>query len=438
MDMSARAAPETAGPFVPAVIVGVILVGFLAFIAYVVLNTFESDFRNGDDGGAHALSKSAVGYAGLVSLLNAAGRPTVVAKGDLGTDINRRGGVMVLTIDAGDPHTQLGDLPTTRRFGGLFLEVMPKWETVPALHRGWIRRTGVRQVDADTWIGPPDRPAPPTRPAPNAARTPVLPYMPKILLGHASGKARHTLTLIRADGPPVSIQTGEIENFQTFERAIGWTPLIVDETGHMVLGYMDGQSDYALSEPDLFNNHGIADINNARAALFVIDAMPSSERLFFDVTLNGFERSRSMLKLMLQPPFLAATLCALAATLLMIWHAMYRFGAPRQIGRALALGKQALADNQAGLIRMAGREARMGGRYADIVRGLAARAVSAPRDLAGDALTVFLDRLGAKGRTRDTLSDLKAVADGARTRSELMDAAARLHRWRLEMTREPH
>ena len=80
----------------------------------------------------------------------------------------------------------------------------------------------------------------------------------------------------------------------------------------------------------------------------------------------------------------------------------------------------------------------MGGRYADIVRGLAARAVSAPRDLAGDALTVFLDRLGAKGRTRDTLSDLKAVADGARTRSELMDAAARLHRWRLEMTREPH
>ena len=164
--------------------------------------------------------------------------------------------------------------------------------------------------------------------------------------------------------------------------------------------------------------------------------LASKGPIYFDVTLNGFARSRSNLKILLTPPFLPATLCLLAAAMLIIWHAGFRFGAPARPLRELALGKQALADNQAGLIRMARREASMGTRYADLVRTMVARAVGAPRELSGAALDDFLDRRGASGRTEERWSEVRADAARVQNRHDLVEAAQRLHRWRLEMTRE--
>ena len=74
-------------------------------------------------------------------------------------------------------------------------------------------------------------------------------------------------------------------------------------------------------------------------------------------------------------PCLGATLCLAAAALLMALQALTRFGAPRQAGRAIALGKRALADNSAALIRLARREARMAPRYLDLTRASVAATV---------------------------------------------------------------
>ena len=201
-----------------------------------------------------------------------------------------------------------------------------------------------------------------------------------------------------------------------------------------MISYDDGRL-FALAEPDLLNNHGLSDAATARAGLMVLSVVSINGPVYLDVTLNGLERTRSLLKLMLQPPFLGATLCALAAALMMIWQALWRFGQAARGSRAFALGKTALADNQAGLIRMAARQHRMGGGYAALVRDLVARAVAAPRDLAGAGLEALLDRLG-RGHTTEAHTDIAAAADRAANNTQLMDAAQRLHRWRLEMTRE--
>ncbi len=447
---------ERSSPFAPAIVIGAVLLGFIAFLAWAGLGAFEQDFRNGDDGGAHALSKSAVGYSGLVTLLNAAGRPALVARGPI-----RGAGLMVLTIDDGDPTTDLGDLSTTRGFDGSILAVLPKWQTLPALHRGWVTQIGIRPVDADTWLGsgdPDEEAAPKAGADPGAAPPKVSPKArlkarldrsnrPRIRLERRDGIASHVLTLVGRDGfpppgPLVQVKTGPIDRWQTFVATPGYRPLIVDETGATVVAVEDardgdGYAFAALSEPDLLNNHGLANIDTARAGLFALSMLsgPSQKAVYVDVTLNGFERARSLIKLMLQPPFLGATLCVLAAALLILWHAIWRFGPSARGSRELAMGKTVLADNQAGLIRMAKREHRMGAGYVAVVRGIVARAVGAPRDLAGDALAAFLDRLG-RGRAADSLTDLSAAAAQARTNSDLMDAAQRLHRWRLEMTRE--
>jgi hypothetical protein len=83
------------------------------------------------------------------------------------------------------------------------------------------------------------------------------------------------------------------------------------------------------------------------------------EPIIFDATLHGFTRSENLLQMMFDIPFLGVTLVALAAALLLGWAASIRFGPPARETRAIALGKQALADNSAGLVSMARRETRM-------------------------------------------------------------------------------
>jgi hypothetical protein len=108
----------------------------------------------------------------------------------------------------------------------------------------------------------------------------------------------------------------------------------------------------------------------------------------------------------------------------------------RRPQRALALGKEALTDNSAQLIRLARREAKMAPGYAQLTQKAAARAVGAPRELTGEALTAFLDRMGAQRGQTDRLSSMTAEAATVGGRAGLTALAERLYRWRLEMTRE--
>jgi hypothetical protein len=143
---------------------------------------------------------------------------------------------------------------------------------------------------------------------------------------------------------------------------------------------------------------------------------------------------------MFRPPFLPVTLCFAAALALAGLQAFFRFGPMRRAPRAIALGKEALTDNSAQLIRLAGREGHMASPYAALTQKAAARAVGAPRELSGEGLTAFLDRMGAQRGLPDSLSaltqDAARAPDGASGRASLTALAGRLYRWRLEMTRE--
>ncbi len=74
--------------------------------------------------------------------------------------------------------------------------------------------------------------------------------------------------------------------------------------------------------------------------------------------------------------------------------------------------------------------------YVALTQNAAARAVGAPRELTGDALTRFLDRMAAQRGLADTLTGLGAEAGHVAGRAGLTALAQRLYRWRLEMTRE--
>jgi len=408
--VSEATAPHEVGPFSPVAAVWIVLVGVFAFCALVVLVAYASDLKGGDDGRAHALSKSAIGYAGLVEALKLSGEPVLISRGPLSPGAK---GLLVITNDF---PTTIGKPLTVRFSGRTVLIVLPKWVAAPdPVHRGWVRRVTI----IDPRVLPKDD------------------DMTQAKVARRGGVSRPTLRGLAAPfGAGLVLKAGPVDNFQTITTK-DWIPIVTDERGGVVLAQEPGRRVYTLSDPDLLDTQGLKNYDTMVSALAIVNTLRVGEGpVIFDVTLNGFARQRGVLRLMFDPPFLGVTLCLAAAAALAGFQAFCRFGPLRRSARAFALGKEAMVDNAAALIRLARREGRMGAPYAALTRQLAARAVGAPRDLADDDLTALLDRLGAQRGAADSLGHLGALAGLARDRERLTAVAMSLFRWRLEMTRE--
>ncbi len=230
--------------------------------------------------------------------------------------------------------------------------------------------------------------------------------------------------------------TGPIDQMQTAAGANLW-PVLTDDAGRIVVGVMPDGHTYVLAEPDLLNTEGLRDANTARAAVALLSALGGSgPPVAFDVTLNGIESGHSLLRLALEPPFLGATLWLLAAAGLVGLQGWNRFGPALRPGRAVALGKTALAENGAGMVRLAGREPRMALRYARLCRRRAAAALGADH-LEPVALDAFLDRWAERVGAQERITALIGEAAQVTKIADLAPLAQRTRRWRLEMTREP-
>jgi hypothetical protein len=406
------AAAETARPpaFSPRVVLALVLVGVVSFAGLAVLSAYAPDLRAESEAGGNALSGSAVGFKGAVILLQARGVPTVVARTKPSREAAARS-LVVLTPSWLDRPEQLQAFPPA----AATLLVADKWryDNDPR-HKGFVRKIG---------------PEPTTALAGKALK----PFAASSTIAKRKGVSKPVLRgtgVVFAEGTYLPL--AEIEGLQTLSGD-GWIPLLVDEQGQGVLvrskktPYL-----YVLADPDLLNTQGLAKLDNARAGMAVVDALRGDQGVIFDVTLNGYARARDLWRMMLEPPWLAATLCALAAALLMGIHALARFGPVQAKGRAFALGKRALVDNSAGLIRMAGREHELAPAYAALTRALIGQAAGGQH---ANADAQWLHRL-ARLRQADDPEALEAEADRARSRDDLMAVARKLYRWRLEMTRE--
>lgn len=433
--MSAVEAAPAEGPrdgdgrlFSPKVVLGMILAGVFGFSALVVLSTYAPDLQSGDNGRAHALSKSAIGYGGMVRLLRGLGEPVLVSRRDLSREPPA---LIIFTPEIGvsrDAYAKAAQLSSRT------LVVLPKWRAGPdPRNRGWVG--GLEPIGS-------------------AGQAGLLKAvgLPKAKTAIAKGAA--PLRLAGAPGSlaeGVVLDAGPIKNLQSLSGP-GLAPVLVDGQGRIILARRMPTETYFLADPDLLNTMGLKDLRTARGGARILrllrdDAAEGSafgqdagRTIVFDVTLNGFSRSRSVLKLAFEPPFLGATLCLVAAALLMGLHAAARFRAVRRGERALALGKDALIDNSAGLIRMARREPAMAPRYAELQRAAAIKALGGARSggarLEGEALDQFLDRQGERFGVADRASGLAEETLAVRSLGDLTKLALKWHQWRLEMTRE--
>ena len=404
------AAKAEASTFSPMTVLWMVLAGVFSFSAFVVLSAFAPDLRGGADGGAHALSHSAVGFAGLVDLLRDENQAVLISRNSSDAR-DPNWSLLVLTPGAAVADKALQHFVQS----GPTLVVLPKWEVGPDPNiPGWVSKAGL--IDA------------------KALQKTLAQNDLALTLARRGDAAQ--IRLAPASQPGGGQPAGRIDQLQTVQFGPAFEPLLVDDHGQAVLIARRDRAVAILADPDLLNTHGLKDPSTALAGQRMINLLRAGDGpIAFDVSLDGFDSPPSLLKLAFQPPFLGVTLCLAAAAGLMGLHAANRFGPPTQTGRAIAFGKRALADNSAALIRLARREPKMAPRYLELTRAAVAKALGVTR-LSGDALDAHLDHAAKAAGVTPALAEIAPELGAVKTRADLLKVAGALYHWRVEMTRE--
>ena len=395
-------------------------IGIASFFGALLLGAYAPVLRQSGGGGEHAMSRSAVGFAGIVRLASDMGRnPEIIRQQSRWMNAQ----LVVATPESAS--IPIGDLLTTRQYKTTLL-VLPKWETVADDgHRGWVRIKGLLpRSEPEGVLAPGDDYTIARRDKSVGQLTNAADIPGKIVF--AAPKHLQVITSYKPGGSSSTSSTSKAGDDAPLPQK--FEPLITDGKGGTVLGRLGNL--YILADPDLIDNAGLKDERNAASALMLLDWLNRlhPQSIGFDVTLNGLGGSRNLLELAFGPPFLAVTLSLLAVGLLLGWQAIWRFGAAQQRERAIPFGKAALVENGAALIRKARRARHFGGRYASVIQEQAVQAFGVPARIKGDAITSYLDEIDEHNR----FSDLAFAAQEAGDETAMLDAAQALYRWQQE------
>jgi hypothetical protein len=382
-------------------------------LALTLLYAFAPDLEKPTSDQANGLSRSAVGFAGLVELLNNSGIATRIDRDDKALT---QPSLTILTPPALMTSRELLAYPVDSPV----LIVLDKWVAAPIpANTAWVERIAAYPAQM--------------------MQAQIAAMNRKITLVRAKGDFHNLATEAAPVARPhlTALPIGHIEQVQTLKGVPAL--LAINKQGLLVHAANWNRRTppaarypiYVLADPDLINNRGLADPVNAAAAVAIVRALRAGNGpIAVDVTLNGLGKSPSLLRAVFAPPFLGATICALLAALLMGLHAAIRFGPAALVPRIFARGKLALANNSAALVKMMGREAAMAPRYVAAARTLVLEQLGARR-LAPAQQQALLDTLQRDGEGFDQLA---AEAAGARTGGDLLAVARKTFAWRRRIT----
>ncbi|MCW0197240.1 DUF4350 domain-containing protein [Sphingopyxis sp.] len=399
--------------FNPLLIAGLVLVGVVAFIALWALVALGPQLSSGNDGGGHALSKAAPGFAAIVDLAERAGADVELRRHVDSASSEEPGPLLILTPKHESRPEEIAEL--LNRQDDRVLIVLPKWQTLRIPGRtpkpGWVS------------FGIPI--------APSSALIPEAP-LGKVDIRTPDAKAQR----VAADVGGRRFSAYLPEDAQVVDGD-GIEPLIAGANGGAVLARAKDRDIYILADPDLIDNLAFASRNRARAAAMLIDAVAedaAADGFAFDLTLNGFGGQRSLLRFAFVPPFIGITLCLIAAGLLALWQAWVRFGPALKPGRAIPVSKAALIANSADLVRQARRELDGADAYVASQRSAIARRLHAPTGIDAQATDAWIDRRLKAGS--DLFSALARRLPLARNKHEFLEGAQALSDIRKELLRD--
>ena len=367
-----------------------------------------------------AYSRSALGYEALAKSLEEAGLTVLVSRWHSGRRANNDLAVLVLEPLL-EHRPELDDiLDDIQQSSTPMLIGLPKWQGPP-------RRNG--------WVG---------------SVTLHDPVVPAAVLSALSNDDLPLDSIVRVESPtPCSSALGQptiSHSLQLIDplQADFVVPIISCDGGILVgLVFLPGgASVLVLSDPDLWNTHGLAQASNPPVAEALLKETLGVRGVIIDETVHGFEHPPSIWQELTTFPLSLFSAHLMGLLVLSVLAAAARFGAPRALPPRIPPGKGALIENTARLLDMGGYRAYTVHRYfGATVRRLSA-ALSLPAGLSRAEQITRLDEhciaLGLTARPAQLGTLVDALPEKNCSPRRALALAHRIRAMRTEMTRSPH
>ncbi len=388
-----------------------LLAAWLAAAILLVIGTIALAVFGGSSTetvGPSAVSRSAIGYAGIADVMHRLGARVVKSRSESVAKLDPAG-VLVVAEPTRASAQQISALMNAHTV----LLILPKWTGQPSLsHRGWI--SAAREVPEVT-----ARAA--TQVAVEVVRVPRVTYWSRNEVGRAP---------VISEGGVQLIKSSRLR------------PVIGSDSGMLVGELRSGARRlWILADPDPLQNHGLADPDNAAFAVALIDALRGADgNVVFDEVVHGLaETASSPLRMLFEFPFVLATIQGALAVALLLWATMRRFGAPLAPPLELKSGKRSLIEATANLLDFGRHRPIIIQRYVHAIVQDVARQLHAPAGLSDAGL---IDWLRRTARVRDAQIDCGTVlrradelaAGGRSTSAPLSTLARDIFRWKREVT----
>ncbi len=391
----------------------------ISLVGAVLLSVFLGDLTGRPSASSDGYSVSAIGHHALVEVLEELDIPVVVSRH--GSAGKVEDGLLIVAepvVPPGD-HASAAALRALVTSAPRTLLVLPKWYgTAETANRRWLETVSMLDdTDVDSILIALGTDARVARIAPGEVTTDEL------HLGAPSFEVARDMALaqVTTDGDGDALHA-------------------IDDHGLVTWFTVDETTVYLLTDPDVLNNAGLGRPGNARFAVGLIDHLRHGGPVVIDETLHGFAEEPSLWKALFRFPLAVVTLHVVLLAVLVLWAAVGRFGPARLAPPPLGAGKAYLIRNTAALMRVAGHHGHALERYLVVAVDAVRAELHAPPELTPVALAGWLERIrGARGGTI-TYAELTAeVAAAVHTRNprQVLVAAERVHRWRLEMTHGP-
>ena len=420
--MSGMAEQQRGSPFGRGAVLGMVVIGFIAFVAMLYFLSIGDTGRDENDGAAHAASNGLNGYSALVRLLDAEGYDVTQSRLQSGLETPD---LLVLTPPAFLDPEDLTNILRDRAYVGPTLVIVPKWmamgfppnlpeEVREHVKDGWVQ---LGEAYAPDWVSQLDEPYAMSIGI-EQDRTPTWGglqrqgALPNETVVGASPDTSHTALVVDGAARRLAVAYSNVDMYG-------------DDIETELVTF--------VVEPDLMNNYGLSDARRAALAVELINqaGYGPDYPVTFDLTLNGFGGSINLLTLAFRPPFLAATLCLIVAMIVVGWRAFQRFGPAAVSGPAIAFGKSRLVTNGAGLIVRAKRLGLLAKPYTDLSARRLANALGLTRHDAESidaALAVRLPDEEPYSRRAARMREAKSPSEILRAAKALKELEGKLHR----------
>ena len=384
----------------------IIGVGIASLAVTVILTVMGpgAKYSAGSDG----YSVSAIGHKGLVELLQKLDVPVVLSRND--SAVKAKNGLLVIA----EPKIEEKE---TERLKALIssaphnvLVVLPKWYGYALDNGRWIDAVDLQPLsDVQAVLGTLGLTGDGT-----VSRTLTSP----------NWNTSHELVLPK---PKIKLQAQAVSN-ELVEP-------VIDDGQRALLSHFEheGKTIWLLADPDVINNAGLSQKDNAQLAVALIDKLRDGGPVVFDETVHGHAQTPSLLHVLFEFPLVLATMQVLICALLILWAAMVRFGPKRAPPPPLAPGKDFLIANTAALLRFGGHDHDALQRYLTSNVQIVRHALHAPDSLGPSGIVEWLERVRKNRGTQIALPQLQEAVATSRDPQRVLELADQVYRWRMEM-----